>query len=496
MNGSPERSPQVEKFLWNKENTEQVIITPENFPPELVREAERLQELTHTWNPVEFVTASSGSIAREKAKLFENFEQGRGYNPVFEYPAVEQIEIDIPKAEAEIRDVLKQVRAFPAKTRAEQIAKVALYYKAKDDLATVDLISGIREKDEKKIKQAVNTKYAGTDPVLLSVAEGRYQEAIAVSESVVDTEGASPLLSPEQQTVLKETILNVEQVKESLEWLLNCYGMLRTEENPEGFQVKISSEVTAPDVRDKSSEPMTIYLPVTYTSTAERLLALMYHEIEGHARQSMNGKKFWVGGGALKVDDEALYEGLAMRHEEDYCRRFLGEMVGTSVPYIVFGIAQAEAGADFMNIFRDQVDRRLHVALKVEPTQAIDYTDAKTQAALSEAMQIAWVRTYRVMRGHVDTSNPEGFAFPKDLAYLRGGLIDRQLVASGFGHINEAAIMQTNALPLMGRLSLGATDPPFPFQDLTRRYCFEILLPRLMAAQKENSSVDRDGESK
>ncbi len=482
-------SPQVEALLENKKITdgaEQPLeLNPELFPKELLIIAEKLQELTQTWNPVEFVTASKESIRREKAIFMESYQADQEYNPQFDYPGVANLDINTQEVRQQLEEMLHQVRVFPTTSEQDRLARTVLYFKIKDDIATIDIFEGIRNRDEKQIKAGMTAKYAGTDHFLVAVAEKLYKEKCQDSENnLVESQS---LLSQEDQELLTNFIADAAAQKKAYDWMLQQYGVMRSENNPQGFKVVISSQVTSTDVRDKSAEPMTIYIPEDKQTTGKELVKLLAHEIEAHVRQSMNGLKYVVGGGSLKVDDETLYEGLAKRNDETLARELFGDESGIPLPFYTLAIKKAETGASFVEIFTDQVERRLHVELKIDPQTAINFENEAVQQQMEKVMSGAWMTTYRVMRGHIDTSNPEGFAFAKDLAYLRGWLIDKQLTERGLGHLNEAAILQTNALPLMGRFRLAEQDLPFPYHELAKKYCLEVLLPELKAKAANNA---------
>ncbi len=479
-----QNAPQVTHYLDNQANLENASPEPirrEDIPLELLVVAERLKRTSQTWNPVEFITPSPESIRHEQETFFAAFDRGEKYIPTFEYPAVEGNDLDVEHTKAALSALIKEVRAYRPSTRIEKASKVALYHKLKDDLASMELFEGIRTSDEVKIKSAMATKYAGTDPYLIQVARERYQELTKVPvEGAVEAQDPPPLLDESQRLILGEKMMDAQGIRSAFEYILSSYGILRTGETGRGFQVVVSPNVTGIDVRDKSITPMTIYIPEDREVSALKLLELCRHEIEGHARQSMNGLGLAVGGGALKVDDETLYEGLAKRLDEDFNRLFLGTDGGVPSPFYTLAVARAESGGDFHGIFSEQLDMQLHILLKKDPSIPIgEYSAPRVQEVMEDAKKRAWMFTYRVMRGHTDMSNKEGYACAKDLAYLRGWLMDKQLVASGNGHINEAAILQTNALPLLGHFSISPDDIQYPYRDVTREYCFNVLLPQL-----------------
>ena len=512
-----EQLPQITNFLEKKDRLEieGSLLKQETFkeiPPAFVEIVEQLRKLTRTWNPVELVTPSAESMRREKELFFAAFDKGNDYYPKFTYTHAQNINLDSQRAMRILQKALEHISAFRPENRSEQIAKVVLYYKVRDDLATAQLLKGLKEGSDEQIGKALAKKYTTIDDELVSIAEKMYQQSILSSaksgsaestelpteselteltKSVEPAENSVPLLSSEQQKLLTSVEMTAEETKTAFDWLLDEYGMSRTVDRP-GFKTIISDEVYSIDVRDKSVQPMTIFIPkerLAGKMTGLKLLELMYHEIEGHARQSMNGRVLTVGGGELRVDEEVLYEGLAKRLDTRFHREFLGKKEGIPQTYYVFAVQMAEQGASFPEIFKDQFNRQLHKILKIPHDQPLpDETNLSPQH-LMEAKNKAWKYTYRVMRGHIKTTNKEGYAFAKDLAYLRGYLLDKALVESGNGYINELAIMQVNALQLVAEIDFQSEDLPFPFLDLTKKYCFEVLLPKLEARQKNQQTT-------
>jgi hypothetical protein len=230
---------------------------------------------------------------------------------------------------------------------------------------------------------------------------------------------------------------------------------------------------------------MTTYIPEDRKVSGITLGDLMAHEIEGHARQSMNGiKMFMLGGGRLKMDGEALYEGLGMRFGEDFRLRFFGDASGSPAPWYTLAAKLASEGGSFSDIFKDLFDRQMRVKLNVAPGQELQIDPTEHAKKISQVKKSAWSATYRTMRGHVDTSNPLGFAMTKDLGYLHGWLADKQLREAGYGGINEMAVIQSGGLQMLARLGVEATDMPYPHKDVVKKYIFEVLLPRLESAEK------------
>jgi len=243
----------------------------------------------------------------------------------------------------------------------------------------------------------------------------------------------------------------------------------------------ISDKVTSIDVRDKASDGPTIFIPKDRKIKLDELIGLVAHEIEGHARQSVNGRKlFLIGGGSLMGDNDMLYEGLGKRYEARIREKLFGDKASEPLPFFTFAVNDAEIGKSFSQIFSDQLDRRLHANLGINPDQQIDVSKIDDKS-LSKAKDQAWLTTYRVMRGHIDTSNPHSYALAKDLAYLRGWMLDQDLLDINAGYLNEAAVIHYKALKLIARFDLEEEDLPVPFKDVSAKYWEEVLKPKMKA---------------
>lgn len=231
--------------------------------------------------------------------------------------------------------------------------RVAVYNKIKDDLATCDLAEGIASNDESMIAQAMKQKYGLVNEVLLNHAIEIYNEKIVNPDHhQVDVE---PLLTPEEQAYLKKQTFDADGIKSLFEWSLDRFGILKTDDNPNGFQVIISPQATSIDVRDKSAQGPTVFIPETRQVNGVKALEVIAHEIRGHARQSINGHtRFLIGGGNLKFDNETLYEGLAKRYDEDFHHQFFGKTTGKPEPWFTLAVARAETGASFHETFHVQ----------------------------------------------------------------------------------------------------------------------------------------------
>lgn len=454
----------------------------EEIPLELRQTAESVATISDTWNPVEIFTADSSSLNTEKKKFLEAYDNGETYNPQFTYSYAQSL--DLADQRTALTQQLRRLRQFAPGNRHQRLFRTALYFKIKDDLATCDLVDGLKTKNEKKIARAMKQKYPGTDQAILEAATTTYNHLLlgTDNETTTSRNGNYPL-TPEEQDFLKNREFSDAEIAKAFEWALDQYGILRSKENPQGFQVKIDKEATAIDVRDKSKDGPTVFIPAGRTVKADKALEYIGHEIEGHARQSINGERtFLLGGGRLKVDNEMLYEGLGKRYDERFRRKFFGTSSGEPLPYYTFAIASAENGASFYEIFAQQMDLRLRARLKIGLDQSLPDRQHIDPAILTATKDNAWTTTYRVMRGHTDTSNKSKFAMAKDLSYLRGWLIDKQLENNGLGFLNEEGVIASGGLQLLAELKLSQDQLPLPFKDVTTKYWEEVLKPQMPKA--------------
>lgn len=470
--------------------------TIDKLPKELVVIAEKIAHISGTWNPVEIYTADPSSIESEKKKIFNAYDNGEEYNPTLTYSYAKSL--DLRDARTKLVEQLHVLRNFgihkkskwkfwdkdklPGKQtmdRTTRIFRSALYFKIKDDLATCDLVEGIKKGDEDKISTALKQKYPGTDQSLYDLAVEGLTSQIFNNKSADNSKG---VLTDDEVEYLEELTFNAQDIKSAFEWTLSQYGILYTESNRSGFKVKIDKSTTSIDVRDKSANGPTIFIPEGRVMSGARLLAIIAHEIEGHARQSINGELlFKIGGGKLKIDNEQLYEGLGMRYETNIEKRLFGINNSAPEPYFVFGTKMAEEGNSFFKIFQNQVELRLRVKLKIPLGQDLPPLNEIDSEVLTKAKNSAWLITYRVMRGHLDMSNKKKFAMSKDLGYLRGYQMDSQLVNNGLGYINEEGVIASGALALLAEFNLSEKNLPIPFKDLATKYWLEVLKPRMEA---------------
>jgi hypothetical protein len=486
----PEVAAAVEKDqalreLAEPHTAEEKLAKLGDAPPRFREITRELKELTGTWNPVEVYTADPESIATEKVAFFAALDQGEVHNPELTYSHAESMDVDEPYEK--LLEMLGEVKAtkIDKGDRISRVARAALIAKIKDDMATCEMVRGIQRKDEALIKRAITEKYQPLDDGLLAVAEKTYERDCTPKDPEQESGG---LLTQEEKEYLKETKFKAEEIKAAFIWALEEMGIHASDKSADGFQVVIDEKATSIDVRDKSINGPTIFIPTTREVTGKYLLNLLAHEIGSHARQSMNGHRlFEIGGGPLKIDDETLYEGLAMRAERNLSTELFGEDASVASAKYTLGIEIASRGGSFTDIYHRIHDVTLHEELKIAPSADLPPPDEIPEKIREKAKAEGWRVAYRVMRGHTDMSNPEGYAMTKDLAYLRGQEIDRELQEVGLGHLNEAAILDGAGLRLVQEFNLTPDDLPIKNTNLGRRYWEEVLKPQMVLEKLQSA---------
>lgn len=504
MNPETNALPEVKKFVEQREKKDNIQL--ENLEgltfPELTPFLEEIVHLTSSWNPVEIYTATNAKTQKES--FLKNYrETGDADNPQFNYELADKLDFSEAKnhllqIRREIMALAKQIKNSEAsdnqKTKLKYLACVLAILKVNDDLTTANMLEGIKSKNDSQTKLALDQKYGkGLSEALITEAENIYQQKVAESDKTkistqqkpdksseineaTEVEKQSPILSREEQEWLLSQEFNAEQIADVFNWALERYGFLAKEAGDFGFIVKIDPRATSIDVRDKNqSEQPTIVIPDNRLINGKNLLSLIGHEIESHARQSMNGAKlFAFGGGKLKIDGEAPYEGLAKQADIRFAHDYFGESSPTPLPYYIKAIELAQSGKTFKEVFAEMVKLRQNVAHKTELTDKI--------------LDGAWSTTYRVFRGSSDPENKAHYAMPKDKAYVEGFLLSKQLKDLGYDQYNQMAITTGAGIKMLGLFDVKPTDIPYPNLDLQREYWEKFLKPKFEQSQKQDSS--------
>lgn len=456
-----------------------------DLPKAFVKTLDRLPQLTARFNPVELYTADN--ITAVKDDFIERYQAGERFNPTLTYQEGTQ----------NLRDSLKKDGTTPEKVKAElltlraevagqglangdglgEVMKKAILHKLDDDLSTLALLEGIEGKSDPKIKAALATKYGqGVDNALYDAAKVVFaflveNQAHAPARKGADQPEPKGELPPELARHLsKNETMTGAEFKDAVDWMLGRYYAMYEQKSGHAFppelkyKVQLDARFSAIDVRDKSSDGPIIGIPDKPRSP-KKYLELLRHEVDMHARQSLNGHfMFGFGGGALKVDEETWYEGLAKTADTELMMEMFGDNTNPTQPYYPFAIRMAEQGKSFIEVFEAMKTLRLEAG-------------SSEKLALSNA----WNTAYRVFRGHIDTSNPDAYAMPKDQAYLRGWMLQHQLAEHGLSHLNEAAIGPLDGPLTLSRFDFGPDDLMFPDVNLTRAYFEEVMRPKAEA---------------
>lgn len=471
-------TPDVSNYVEKRQRMENPLAIPriEDMSPIFRETADHLAEVTGTWNPVELYTPVN--VHEEEETFFTAFVDGNLYNPHFVYEYADQFQLGNSKQELD--ELLSTVRQYKPRNQIERLARIALYYKIQDDVATTLLVEGLQTRNETFIAQALQQKYPGVDDAIWQTAQQDFARRIQPQTEIQDPQAA--LLTQQEITDLQHRKFNPEEIQQAFTWALDQYGILKTDQQ-DGFAVVIDEHTTSIDVRDKSVNGPTVFIPRDRSVNGIELLQLIGHEVEGHARQSINGQRlFLIGGERLKVDNEMLYEGLGKRYDDALSRKLTGQPTGVPLPYFTYGIRAAEQGHSFYEIFQEQLTMRVQVALHESDPRNLPLITNIDGRILMKAMDSAWLTTYRVMRGHIDTSNKykdesneQGFAMAKDLAYIRGYLIDKELQKQNIGFLNESAVIASGGLQLLAELAISENDLPLPYKDVATQYWEKFL---------------------
>jgi hypothetical protein len=498
---------------------------------------EQINELTCNFNPVELFNADNQ--AEKKAEFIEKYTSGEVFNPTFTYHnSVRNLKTELAKKGVNLEDVkiklegfYKEIRAKRVemkkeasflereKVLAEKLVRQAVLSKIKDDLATINLVSFLEEgsliterleteggleleekliTNEENIKRALAHKYGDSVPdELVDFAKTVNKEVYEKAEEAFEREGHIPKEiaasltrkdqynnAPEELDNLSEEerkyYYNAEEIKACFDWALDYaksdYLQKTGKELPVSYDVVVSSNVTSIDVRDKSVNTMTIYIPEKRVIDAENMLKLLKHEIECHCFQSIRGRSlFELGGATLKVDDERLYEGLAKFGEKQVSEDLLGKQEKLSFPYYPVAMKLVQEGKSFYEVFEE---------IKAMTKNSLAFQEKfknNPENAEKSLNELTFTRVYRVFRGHTDTSGKVPFANTKDLAYLGGRILHHQLHKEGLAYLNKSGIAQVDALKLMARIDYSEQDLPFSEIDITKKYWDEIMSKRITA---------------
>lgn len=345
-----------------------------------------------TLNPVEIVTPVN--VAEEKKVWIENAKKGTFRNPRFIY------NYELLNSTITSRLLLESLMQNLTSMKpteddiAESFVWEQLYSALSDGIDTTFLAEAIRDGKDNDAADIIVKKYGLPSDKNIGFALNVVLDNNAKNE-LEHTIGRTFSLAESTEKALTTVKLNATQIKEMFEWTMKDYLA-------DSWSVVIDENCTSIDVRDKSQygHPV-IVIPTNRQVTGMKLAELIGHEIECHWRSSVNAESI----GALKCDDELIYEGLAALKDKAFNRQFLGSF-NLSSAYYVIAINEAIHNHSFADTAK----------LIYNYLPEIENREAKT-----------WLYTYRVFRGITDTENKTGYAFTKDRAYFEGWIFAKLL---------------------------------------------------------------------
>ena len=418
---------------------------------ELVELRSDIQEAICSLNPVEMVTPVN--YTEERAKWLS--QAPRDFtNPVFVYndEILEQALEKSGKIYMLDRKVLdaKKWLADSSERRSRQIQfQVKLLEHAiRDALGAIEIAYCILHEDDRGLKNAVIEKYGFP-------AKRITQEAwLRAKGNHLRQANCQADLAPRASQKLREVKLGAEEIAKYFTYAMEQYS------TEDVWDVVIEPGVTSIDVRDKNASGRPeIVIPEDSNINGLKLVELVGHEIEAHWRDSLNSVKTV---GAIKSDNELIYEGHAKLIDEMVNRHYGGFVRGPE-PYYIVAIDMARAGMDFAKVSRALFD-------------LVSYGEWVSE---KDCAMRAWKVAYRVFRGlQVTSSNERGYAFTKDRAYYEGYQKAVQLKQSGRDVLLNFSILPPYLLDEMfeiGEHGLTENDLPFPDKKV-RRDIVKILL--------------------
>lgn len=359
---------------------------------------EELRSTISTLNPVELVTPKD--VAKVKNDWIESAEKGIFENPQFSYN--EELLKDTKGKTEELQDLQIKLLRLTRETPAKEFVWGLMYSALNDAIATTALAESMLAGDDVASKVAVAIKYGKTEEKNLRLA---HEAAVSIQQRGSLKDPCEKIAFAEEDfDLLKSSKLRAGEIKRMFEWMMNEYNSNKK------WPVEIIEDCSAIDVRDKSSfgHPI-IAIPADREVSGWKLAELLGHEIECHWRNSVNSELI----GALKGDDELVYEGLATTKDNRFNKLYLGDNKCPQ-PYYILAEELALQGQSFAEV-SSQIYNMLPSKLK-------------------NKARSTWVYTYRTFRGITDTANPAGYAFTKDRAYFEGFIYANELRMRGLNH--------------------------------------------------------------
>lgn len=472
--------PEIQQFLEKRDSI------PEKIPleslqrlfPELLTILREISTLTAKWNMVEISTPPLEEISEAKKQMLQAYDQGQPYNPVFTYPRAVELYPTALETKKRLQELLTTIRTLSVTERYDRLARVAIYAKIKDDLASCDYIEGLVKRNDTQVRDALTQKYRSPhDALALEYETTVFSEAIERKRG--NGEKLKPKLSPNQLRLLEKTHVSAEQAQKLFEQMLAHYDLLGATDQT--FQVSVDAGAQSMDARHKSKDGSVIALK-TAGGTAKRMIALLAHEIRGHARQIGNQSKLLGQPLGLAYDEETLYEGLGVRNEDKFTQKHYGEAFDDDPLVYTYALQLATQGKSFSEVYSALVDRYLHFEAAVPLNEPLP--QKVTPEQLKKAKATAWSTTYRIFRGHTDTTNEAEFGFDKEIAYSLGMLLQRQLEEVGLEYINDVGVIPPKGLAFLAEFDINPEDVPHPNDNFE-----EVILQQVLAKAEQRQKT-------
>lgn len=348
-----------------------------------------VKEAISTLNPVEVVTPTNLEV--EKKRWITLAKAGIFENPIFLYNA-KLLDDTIAKRQT-LYNLEEELLAIEPKESniAMHFVWDCAYSALQDGISTVELADAIKDGNDFRAGTEVKKKYG--EPEIEEIEAAKVAVSVNLGRGDLEARDVDfdPPISLTNRELLtsKDHELDASKIKEMFTWAMDQYGT-----NP--WPVEILESCSAIDVRDKSSlgHPI-IAVPKKRRVTGLKLAELIGHEIECHWRGSVNAELI----GALKCDDEYVYEGIAVLKDKAFSKKYCGT-IHKNAAYYMLAINAALKGKSFK-------DTAEHI---------FDLIPGSIETKATKA----WGFTYRAYRGITNPENPHGYAFTKERAYFEG----------------------------------------------------------------------------
>ncbi|MEX0895322.1 MAG: hypothetical protein WDZ94_00080 [Patescibacteria group bacterium] len=322
----------------------------------------------------------------------------------------------------------EQLKRIVVESEYDDLIQSCLRYMIKDNLQTTQLMQGLANGNPDFIQHSYNFKYGKSEKSTARIAKD-FLTFREVDEPRYD-----------------EQLFDARDIEKYFRLVLSRYGI--------EYNVVLSNNAMAIDVRDKSQTGGSIHIPIQKKVRKKRLIELISEEIESHCLQSSNARKmFGIGGGKLKYDEEILYEGYAMYNYSRLPKLFRSDESSHNLPFYIMPllIDKASNGASFQDLFQ-------------EAAYLVEQYGAKKDAR--EINASAWKLVLRIKRGFKDLDESAGYYLNKDSGYMVGMLVCKDFVANGKEKYVSFLNFPLKLIPEFLKFSFDGVRVPYTFQNL------------------------------